>query len=669
MNASLADAQSAMVPNRALDLVLRNPTTGLNFFAPLNSVAPGQSEFLESVLPSWQIVGTADLNRDGETDLLWRDTATGQNTWWLMQNNRVFQAIGLRAVPDATWQIVSVADANRDTGVDILWRNSLTGQNLWWLMQADQFVGVWDIMPITDTRWTVVGTGDWNRDGNPDILWRNASTGENLWWWMNGATCINATSLPGRGGAENQIVGIDDFNGDGYLDILWQNRVADTIQLWTTDGEKRLAEYNIAANLAGQWEIVGLLSRTRSVFAEVGNTLAEAEVQTFPNFFRNQSIQASDRSDVYRMTVGESGYLSAWLTGLSGDADVRLIQDSNSNGVVDVGEAIAWQWERGTRQEVIRRFVRPGTYFLEVFSTSGQTANYTLSSQFSAAAFDAEQFRLTINYGAGTELLNEAAKAAIASAAAYWENAIPRRSAITNFQDLTIFLTVENLNNVGILAQAGPNLINQNQTLVIATGSSLINSQRVNEFNNNPDRLRLVMTHEFAHVLGFGTIWRPFTFSGGITVGNTYVNFSNQTYNANTYAGIAYGELLGSNIPTAISVDSAYFHWDENLFDPELLTPFVEASGAMPISQMTIASLRDLGWEVNYGAAQFYQLGNRAALSEESTPVNAIANVQDNTTENTATTESKHGWTCGCAHHLTQNRANGLSWIGQSSLF
>jgi len=41
-------------------------------------------------------------------------------------------------------------------------------------------------------------------------------------------------------------------------------------------------------------------------------------------------------SDLYHFSVGTDTTFSLSLTGLSVDADVRLIRDTNSNGIVDL---------------------------------------------------------------------------------------------------------------------------------------------------------------------------------------------------------------------------------------------------------------------------------------------------------------------------------------------
>ena len=48
-------------------------------------------------------------------------------------------------------------------------------------------------------------------------------------------------------------------------------------------------------------------------------------------------------------------------------------------------------------------------------------------------------------------------------------------------------------------------------------------------------------------------------------------------------------------------------HWRESTFDTELMTGFVDI-GLMPLSKLTIACLDDMGYEVDYDAAEPYQI-------------------------------------------------------------
>jgi hypothetical protein len=56
-------------------------------------------------------------------------------------------------------------------------------------------------------------------------------------------------------------------------------------------------------------------------------------------------------------------------------------------------------------------------------------------------------------------------------------------------------------------------------------------------------------------------------------------------------------------------------HWDEGEFDDEMMTTLLESDGGNPLSIMSIGALADLGYAVNYGAAEPYELRARSLHS------------------------------------------------------
>ena len=77
------------------------------------------------------------------------------------------------ALADTNWAIVGTGDFNNDGKTDILWRNTSTGENYVWYMNGVRRIGRWYPSCLADTNWAIVGTGDFNGDGKTDILWRN----------------------------------------------------------------------------------------------------------------------------------------------------------------------------------------------------------------------------------------------------------------------------------------------------------------------------------------------------------------------------------------------------------------------------------------------------------------------------------------------------------------
>jgi fructose-specific phosphotransferase system IIC component len=87
------------------------------------------------------IAGTGDFNADGQTDILWQNTATGQRALWLMNGiNSGFtpaSIVDVGLVP-TDWVIAGTGDFNADGQTDILWQNTATGQRALWLMNGIQ---------------------------------------------------------------------------------------------------------------------------------------------------------------------------------------------------------------------------------------------------------------------------------------------------------------------------------------------------------------------------------------------------------------------------------------------------------------------------------------------------------------------------------------------------
>ncbi|HEU4560603.1 MAG TPA: leishmanolysin-related zinc metalloendopeptidase [Longimicrobium sp.] len=116
-----------------------------------------------------------------------------------------------------------------------------------------------------------------------------------------------------------------------------------------------------------------------------------------------------------------------------------------------------------------------------------------------------------------------------------------------------------------------------------------------------------VIQHEMGHVLGIGTRWTAFGLLqnpspvGGPPL-DTYYSGSNGITGFNNIGGSTY--TGGNKVPVENQYASGTInvHWREAVLQNELMTGFVNA-GSMPLSQLTVRSLADMGYTVNVANA------------------------------------------------------------------
>jgi hypothetical protein len=153
---------------------------------------------------------------------------------------------------------------------------------------------------------------------------------------------------------------------------------------------------------------------------------------------------------------------------------------------------------------------------------------------------------------------------------------------------------------------------------------------RLTDSHDSLDRSRPMQLHEMGHIvscaefkcitdlfswsnltrlfilqLGIGTLWKDL----GLITSTTPPCFHKATSKASNEYQCLSGCPSTSAIPIEKNVGSSgsdCSHWAESCLKNELMTPF--ASGSSALSRMTIASLEDIGYVVNYAGADDFAL-------------------------------------------------------------
>jgi hypothetical protein len=155
----------------------------------------------------------------------------------------------------------------------------------------------------------------------------------------------------------------------------------------------------------------------------------------------------------------------------------------------------------------------------------------------------------------------------------------------------------------GVLAQAGPTEYRGGGNLGLPyRGITGLDPFDVTSLDTEAQRNFVldVITHEIGHALGFTPGAAVFTqyVRGDVFVGPNALR---------EYSALFQVMATGVPLETEGGTGTAGAHWLKSVFGPELLTGSVERIGTRNyISRVTIGALEDLGYDVNYGAAEPY---------------------------------------------------------------
>jgi hypothetical protein len=240
------------------DALWRNSSSGENYLWPMdgNMILAGEGYLRTVAVFDWQIVGRGDFNGDGRSDILWRNSATGENYIYFMDGTTIKPSEGyIRTVADQNWQVAGIGDFNGDGKDDILWRNSDTGENYIYFMDGLTIATEGYLRTVADPMWQIKGVGDFDADGRADILWRNSATGENYLYFMNGVSIVSEGYLRTVAVLDWKIAGTGDFNGDGRADILWRNSLSGENYLYLMQGTSIAGEGYLRTVADLLWQI------------------------------------------------------------------------------------------------------------------------------------------------------------------------------------------------------------------------------------------------------------------------------------------------------------------------------------------------------------------------------------------------------------------------------
>jgi FG-GAP-like repeat/FG-GAP repeat len=235
------------------DLVWENTSTGQRTLWFLKNGTFQSSTTLPSPAPSWHIAGVGDFLGKGQSDLVLENTNTGAHVIWIFDGGVYAFSILLPTVASG-WHIVGAGDFDGDGQADLVWENTSGGQRVIWLLRNGIYQS-YLLLPTVPPAWHIAGVGDFLGNGQSDLVLENTATGQHTIWLLQNGVLQKALPLP-AGSIYWHIAGVADFDGDGQADLVWENTSGGQRIIWLLKNGIYQGNYLVLPTASTQWHIV-----------------------------------------------------------------------------------------------------------------------------------------------------------------------------------------------------------------------------------------------------------------------------------------------------------------------------------------------------------------------------------------------------------------------------
>ncbi|KJU86726.1 FG-GAP repeat-containing protein [Candidatus Magnetobacterium bavaricum] len=238
------------------DVLWRNTKTGDVYIWLMDGKSiTGGNFVVKGVSLDWDIKAVGDFNGDDKSDVLWQNTA-GDVYMWLIDGTTIQTGgYAVKGMPNE-WMLTALGDFNGDGKDDMMWRDTNSGDIYVWLMDGTNITSGGYIIRGMRAEWVVKAVADLDSDGKNDVLWQNTTTGDVAAWLMDGLTMSSGNYVDKAIPSSWHIKAVEDFDGDGKADILWRESISGDVAIWFMNGVSRTSGGFVARGVPDNWQLL-----------------------------------------------------------------------------------------------------------------------------------------------------------------------------------------------------------------------------------------------------------------------------------------------------------------------------------------------------------------------------------------------------------------------------
>jgi hypothetical protein len=198
--------------------------------------------------------------------------------------------------------------------------------------------------------------------------------------------------------------------------------------------------------------------------------------------------------------------------------------------------------------------------------------------------------------------------------------------APAQIDDMVIFADIRNIDGVGQILGGATPAISRTADQTTITGCMIFDLADLNDLQTD-GILGDVILHEMGHVIGIGSIWPEKNLIVGACPTGSLRPYFLGASSRQAFLGSLLSAFTDSIVPVEGSVGGGGTsaapcppdgtrdsQWSESVLNTELMTGYVDQPGPNPLSAITAASVRDLGYVVNDAVSDGYSLLRAPAL-------------------------------------------------------